>query len=620
MGLDGGFLKFTRLEPRHEPVEERIKHFNEFIAIYSDTEGREQASRCMDCGIPFCQHQCPLHNTMPDTQQYVSDGDWESAWRVLDSTNSFPEITGRICPAPCEEGCTLGLHRDAVSIKAIEKKIAEVAFSRGYVTPQPAAASTGCSVAVVGSGPAGLAAAQQLARMGHAVTVYEKMDKPGGLLRYGIPDFKLGKKVVDRRLDQLVREGVRFVLSTRVTGTDGETLEPGVHDDAESTISISALQAKYDAVVLALGAEVPRDLKLPGRELAGIHFALDFLIAQNRVNSGGGVNPVQVRGKHVVVIGGGETASDCIGTANRLGAASVTQLDYHAELPLKADLMREWPDWRHIKRTSTSQEEGCTRLFATNTVSFEGKNAVESVKTVQVKWGPGRKITPIEGTESEVKADVVLIAMGYAHPSHAIVKALGLATDKRGSIAAPVDGPEAWRTAAEGIFAAGDGRFGQSLVVNALAEGRECAAAVDKWLRDKQSEAAPQKGERSGNSCPGRPGASFFLRKEASVAWIYLLAAGILEALWAVAMKASNGFTLLIPSLITVLAMIGSVALLALAMRTLPLGTAYVVWTGIGAVGAFAAGVVMFGESLSLMRVTAAGFIVVGLIMMKASA
>ena len=202
MGLDGGFLKFTRLEPRHEPVEERIKHFNEFIAIYSDTEGREQASRCMDCGIPFCQHQCPLHNTMPDTQQYVSDGDWESAWRVLDSTNSFPEITGRICPAPCEEGCTLGLHRDAVSIKAIEKKIAEVAFSRGYVTPQPAAASTGCSVAVVGSGPAGLAAAQQLARMGHAVTVYEKMDKPGGLLRYGIPDFKLGKKVVDRRLDQ----------------------------------------------------------------------------------------------------------------------------------------------------------------------------------------------------------------------------------------------------------------------------------------------------------------------------------------------------------------------------------------------------------------------------------
>lgn len=491
MGRDGGFLKFTRLEPRHEPVEERIKHFNEFIAIYSDTEGREQASRCMDCGIPFCQHQCPLHNTMPDTQQYVSDGDWESAWRVLDSTNSFPEITGRICPAPCEEGCTLGLHRDAVSIKAIEKKIAEVAFSRGYVTPQPAAASTGCCVAVVGSGPAGLAAAQQLARMGHAVTVYEKMDKPGGLLRYGIPDFKLGKKVVDRRLDQLVREGVRFVLSTRVTGTDGETLEPGVHDDAESTISIAALQAKYDAVVLALGAEVPRDLKLPGRELSGIHFALDFLIAQNRVNSGGGVNPVQVRGKHVVVIGGGETASDCIGTANRLGAASVTQLDYHAELPLKADLMREWPDWRHIKRTSTSQEEGCTRLFATNTVSFEGKNAVESVKTVQVKWGPGRKITPIEGTESEVKADVVLIAMGYAHPSHAIVKALGLATDKRGSIAAPVDGPEAWRTAAEGIFAAGDGRFGQSLVVNALAEGRECAAAVDKWLRDKQSEAAP---------------------------------------------------------------------------------------------------------------------------------
>ena len=491
MGNPKAFLTIHRQEAGYRPVHERIDDFSEVEQTLNSSDRRTQASRCMDCGVPFCHWACPLGNKQPEWQDLLYKGRWREAFHVLEQTCDFPEFTGRICPAPCEEGCTLGLHRDAVSIKAIEKKIAEVAFSRGYVTPQPAAASTGCSVAVVGSGPAGLAAAQQLARMGHAVTVYEKMDKPGGLLRYGIPDFKLGKKVVDRRLDQLVREGVRFVLSTRVTGTDGETLEPGVHDDAESTISIAALQAKYDAVVLALGAEVPRDLKLPGRELSGIHFALDFLIAQNRVNSGGGVNPVQVRGKHVVVIGGGETASDCIGTANRLGAASVTQLDYHAELPLKADLMREWPDWRHIKRTSTSQEEGCTRLFATNTVSFEGKNAVESVKTVQVKWGPGRKITPIEGTESEVKADVVLIAMGYAHPSHAIVKALGLATDKRGSIAAPVDGPEAWRTAAEGIFAAGDGRFGQSLVVNALAEGRECAAAVDKWLRDKQSEAAP---------------------------------------------------------------------------------------------------------------------------------
>lgn len=489
MGLDKGFLKYERIEPKHEPAVIRIHHFREFISTLTDDEAHDQAARCMDCGIPFCSHGCPLHNQMPDFQQYVTDGDYQSAWEVLSQTSSFPEITGRICPALCEESCTLGIHREAVGIKSIERKIAEYAFEHGLVQPVLPFAKTGCRVAVVGSGPAGLACAQALVRAGHEVTVYEKMDKAGGLLRYGIPDFKLSKEVLDRRLDQLVREGVKFVLSTRVSaGRKDEALEAGVHDDSVDTIPIEKLSASNDAVVLALGAEVPRDLPLPGRSLKGIHFALDFLIAQNRVNAGGVPNPIDVRGKRVVVIGGGETASDCIGTANRLGAKSVTQLDYHAELPEKADLLKEWPDWRKIKRTSTSQEEGCVRLFSTSTTSFTGEDAVTGVKTVEVTWGPGRKITPVEGTEKDIPADVVLIAMGYAHPSHRLVEALGLGTDKRGSIEAPVEGRGAWRTASEGVFAAGDGRSGQSLVVNAVAEGRECARAVDAWLKELREE------------------------------------------------------------------------------------------------------------------------------------
>lgn len=491
MGLDRGFLEFDRIEPKHEPVVIRLKHFNEFIETLSDDEAYRQAARCMDCGIPFCQHACPLHNVMPDFQQYVTDGDYERAWNVLADTNNFPEITGRICPALCEEGCTLGLHRKAVGIKSVERKVAEHAFEHGLVHPVLAAEKTGCRVAVVGSGPAGLACAQQLARAGHTVTVYEKMDKAGGLLRYGIPDFKLSKEVLDRRLDQLVRAGVRFVLSTRVAGEGGSELEKGVHDWSGETVPVKKLLAENDALVLAVGAEVPRDLPLPGRELAGIHFALDFLIAQNRANAGGGTNPINVRGKNVVVIGGGETASDCIGTANRLGAKSVTQLDYHHELPEVADLMREWPDWRRIKRTSTSQEEGCVRLFSTSTTAFKGKTKLEAVETVEVKWGPGRRITPVKGTGKTIPADVVLIAMGYAHPTHTLVHTLGLTTDRRGSLETPVEGLQAWRTACEGVFAAGDGRSGQSLVVNAVAEGRQCAEAVNRWLEEKRGEAAP---------------------------------------------------------------------------------------------------------------------------------
>ncbi|MDO5532029.1 glutamate synthase subunit beta [Sutterella sp.] len=489
MGLDRGFLEFDRIEPKHEPVEVRLKHFREFISTLTDEEVYRQSARCMDCGIPFCSHSCPLHNQMPDYNQYVTEGDLDRAWEVLNSTHSFPEITGRICPGLCEEGCTLGIHRKAVGIKSIEKKLAEHAFAHGLVQPVIAKQKTGCRVAVVGSGPSGLAAAQQLCRAGHTVTVYEKMDKAGGLLRYGIPDFKLCKEVLDRRLDQLLREGVHFVLSTRITG-EGD-LENGVHDDSVRQIPISRLTAENDAVVLALGSEVPRDLPLPGRELPGIYFALDFLIAQNRANAGGVANPIDVKGKNVIVIGGGETASDCIGTANRLGAKSVTQLDYHHELPEVADLMREWPNWRRIKRTSTSQEEGCVRCFSTSTTAFEGDGRLERVKTVKVKWGPNRKITPVKGTEQEFPADVVLIAMGYAHPTHTLVKTLGLATDRRGSLTTEVEGPAAWRTAREGVFAAGDGRSGQSLVVNAISEGRRCAEAVNAWLVQKRSCAAP---------------------------------------------------------------------------------------------------------------------------------
>ncbi len=484
MGIDKGFLQFERIEPRHEPAEKRVRHFREFISTLTDEEALRQACRCMDCGIPFCSHYCPLKNLMPDIHEYVTQGDFGRAFAVLDSTSSFPEITGRICPALCEEACTLGLHRKPVGTRSIERKRAEYAFAHGLVRPVPAAQKTGLRVAVVGSGPAGLACAQQLARLGHTVTVYEKMDKAGGLLRYGIPDFKLPKEILDRRLDQLVREGVRFAASTLVTGGDAaDGLEAGVHSDALHRVSVSKLAAENDAIVLTLGAEVPRDLRIPGRGLHGVYFALDFLIAQNRTTAAGCRNPIDVRDKNVVVIGGGETASDCIGTANRLGAASVTQLDYHDELPETADLTREWPGWRRIKRTSTSQEEGCERCFSTNTTAFDGAEKLRGVHTVRVAWGPGRKITPIEGTASYVQADVALIAMGYARPTHTLVSSLGLEVDARGSLRTPVQGPRAWRTSSRGVFAAGDGRSGQSLVVHAIAEGRGCAAAVDAWLR-----------------------------------------------------------------------------------------------------------------------------------------
>lgn len=484
MGFPRGFIDFKRIEPQHEPVAERIHNFHEFIATLSDSEAKIQAGRCMDCGIPFCMHACPLHNTMPEFNQAACEGNFSKAFEILEVTNNFPEITGRICPALCEEGCTLSLTDKAVGIKSVERKIADYAFEQGLIKARRSRSPDGKKVAVVGSGPASLACAQDLARLGHNVTVYEKNDGAGGLLRFGIPDFKLSKTLIDRRVRQLEQEGVTFCLSTMV-GKASE-LEAGIYCTATNFVSAEELMEKFDAVVLCPGSEVPRDLPLEGRKLPGIYFALDFLIAQNRENCGVEPNPIDVAGKKVVVIGGGETASDCIGTSIRKGAASVTQLDYHEKLPEKVDPFDNFPYWKQKFRTSTSQEEGCTRLFACNTERFCGTDKLTGVDTCQVKWGPHRKITKLEGTEGHIDADIALIAMGYSHPASGLVKAFGLATDKRGNIAAPTDGDNAYVTSNPKVFAAGDGRRGQSLVVFALHEGKQCALAVDKYLRSSR--------------------------------------------------------------------------------------------------------------------------------------
>ena len=480
MGFLKGFIEFQRIEVAHRPITERIHDFKELIGTLRDEEAKIQAGRCMDCGIPFCMHQCPLHNDSPDFNEFVCEEQMQKAYNVLSSTNNFPEITGRICPGLCEEGCTLGIHRQPVGIKSIEKKIAEYAFSHGYVKAIKVKSRTHKHVAIVGSGPAALACAQNLNRLGHDVTIYEKNKKAGGLLRYGIPDFKLEKGILDRRIAQLELEGINFKTST-IVGSKKD-LEAGVRCDALEEVSGDELLNSYDAVVLAPGSEAPRDLKIPGRKLKNIHFALEFLIAQNLENNGDGENPINVKGKKVAVIGGGETASDCIGTAIRKGALSVVQIDYHEELPENVDLSLVWPDWRKIKRTSTSQEEGCTRLFATNTLAFEGDNKVQSLKLQKVKWGEGRHFDGIAGTESTLDVDVVLIAMGYSHPCANLAKEFKVETDKRGNIQAPTSGKNAYCTSNPKVFASGDGRKGQSLVVYAIAEGRECAKSVHEYL------------------------------------------------------------------------------------------------------------------------------------------
>jgi glutamate synthase (NADPH/NADH) small chain len=463
MGKVTGFLEIERADRDYAPVEERVRHWHEFVIPLPEKETRDQAARCMDCGIPFCHTACPVNNQIPDWNDLVYKGNWDEAARNLHSTNNFPEVTGRVCPAPCEASCTLNLDDNPVTIKTIEAAIADHALAQG-LKPEPPANQTGKKVAVIGSGPAGLACAQQLARAGHDVHVYEKHAKAGGLLRYGIPDFKMEKHYVDSRVTQMEAEGVRFHYNSHV----------GAEMPAESLLQ------DYDAVVLAGGAEKPRDIPIPGRELKGIHFAMEFLPQQNRRISGepaDGTEPILATGKHVVVIGGGDTGSDCIGTSIRQGALSVTNFEIMPQPPEKENKLLVWPDWPLKLRTSSSHEEGAERDFAVMTTKFSGEDGrVTKLHCVRVD----EKIKPIPGSDFEIAADLVLLAMGFVHPVHeGMIKSLGLALDPRGNVKADTN---AYQTSLAKVFTAGDMRRGQSLVVWAIREGRQAAHAVDKYL------------------------------------------------------------------------------------------------------------------------------------------
>ncbi len=483
MGKPTGFLEFQRLSETYEKADARVTHYAEFVPHLGDADAKTQGARCMDCGIPFCNNGCPVNNIIPDWNDLVYRGKWKEAIEVLHSTNNFPEFTSRICPAPCEEACTLNIHRTPVGIKSIERAIIDKAGENGWVVPQPAAVKTGKKVAVVGSGPAGLAAAQQLARAGHDVTVFEKNDRIGGLLRYGIPDFKLDKRLIDWRMAQMQAEGVRFVTNTLVTKT---AMPQGVVNDAKKTLSAEQLRKTFDAVVLAGGSETPRDLPVPGRELDGVHFALEFLIPQNKeVNSGdmrGRKNPINVKGKHVLVIGGGDTGSDCVGTSNRHGAASITQIELLPRPPEQENGPLVWPYWPLKLRTSSSHLEGCDRDWSIGTKAFVGENGkLKAVKAVRLEW-QGSKMVEVPGSEFEIRADYVFLAMGFLHPVGGILEAFGVAKDPRQNAGAETEGVRAYATSAKGVFAAGDMRRGQSLVVWAIREGRQCARAVDEFL------------------------------------------------------------------------------------------------------------------------------------------
>jgi glutamate synthase (NADPH/NADH) small chain len=464
MGKVTGFLEFEREDRDYAPVEERIRNYREFVLPLPEKETREQAARCMDCGIPYCHNGCPVNNQIPDWNDLVYRGNWEEAARNLFSTNNFPEVTGRVCPAPCEASCTLNIQDSPVAIKTIECAIADKAIENGWIKPELAPRKTGKKVAVVGSGPAGMACAQQLARAGHDVHVYEKFAKAGGLLRYGIPDFKMEKGIVDIRVRQMEAEGVTFHYGVHV----------GVNLAADKLLS------EYDAVALTGGAEHPRDLPIPGRELDGIHFAMDFLPQQNRRVSGeplGGVRDILAGGKHVVVIGGGDTGSDCIGTSIRQGAQSVTNFEIMPMPPERENKALTWPDWPYKLRTSSSHEEGAEREFSVLTQKFSGENG--KVKTLHCVRADD-KIKPVPGTEFEIKADLVLLAMGFVHPvQEGMLRSLGITLDPRGNARANT---EDYKTSLPKVFAAGDMRRGQSLVVWAIREGRQCAHAIDKFL------------------------------------------------------------------------------------------------------------------------------------------
>ena len=480
MGKPTGFLEYERLSEAYAPVEQRLKHYKEFVVTLSDEEAAKQGARCMDCGIPFCNNGCPVNNIIPDWNDLVYRGNWKEAIEVLHSTNNFPDFTGRICPAPCEAACTLNINTDAVGIKSIEHAIIDKAWANGWVVPQPSATKTGKKVAIVGSGPAGLAAAQQLARVGHDVTVFEKSSRIGGLLGFGIPDFKLDKSVIDRRVEQMQAEGVTF--RTQVLIGD-KNLPAGINNDATETISADQLKADFDAVILAAGSEVPRDLPVPGRELTGIHAALEFLIPQNKEVQQGIANPINVKGKHVVVIGGGDTGSDCVGTSNRHGAASVTQFELMPMPPEQENKALTWPNWPYKLRTSSSHDEGCTRDFAVATKGFvgDGQGNVKALKAVRLDWKDG-KMVEVAGSEFELPCDAAFLAMGFTNPVGSLLDAFGVEKDARANAKATTDGEGCYRTNVDKVFAAGDVRRGQSLVVWAIREGRQAAREVDAFL------------------------------------------------------------------------------------------------------------------------------------------
>jgi len=462
-----GFMKFTREGPTRRPVELRVHDWKEFYEPFPEDKLKTQGARCMDCGVPFCQsaNGCPVVNLIPEWNDLVHRGRWQDALKALHTTNNFPEFTGRLCPAPCESACVLGINADPVAIRVVEWNIIDKGFDEGWVQPILPVLRTGKTVAIVGSGPAGLAAAQQLARAGHGVTVYEKADRIGGLLRYGIPDFKMEKWVIDRRLEQMKAEGVEFKTGVTV-GKD---------------ISGEELRRRYDAVVLTMGAEQPRDLPVPGRELKGIHFAMDYLIQQNRRNAGDTITeePITAKGKKVVIIGGGDTGSDCLGTSHRQGRAEVHQFELLPEPPPQRAGSTPWPLWPMQLRTSHAHEEGCDRQWSVSTTKFSGQNGhVTKLHAHRVQFENG-KFTPIPGTDFELAVDLVLLAMGFTGPvKNGLLDSLGVKYDARGNIAADAN----YMSSVAGVFAAGDARRGQSLIVWAIAEGRKVAAGVHAYL------------------------------------------------------------------------------------------------------------------------------------------
>jgi glutamate synthase (NADPH/NADH) small chain len=483
MGKPAGFLEVDRRDRAYAPVSERVKHWNEFVEEPGSEAVSTQASRCMDCGIPFCHSGCPVNNLIPDWNDLVQQGDWQAAIQRLHETNNFPEVTGRICPAPCEAACTLNINDDPVTIKSIEAEIADRAWREGWVKPQGAPRGSGKRIAIVGSGPAGLACAQQLARMGHAPTVFERSDRVGGLLRYGIPDFKLDKSIIDRRIEQMEVEGVIFRTN----------MEVGV------TVSVARLLDDYHILVLAGGAEQPRDLPLPGREFGGVHFAMDFLTEQNKRNAGDSSDraapngEISALGKHVVVIGGGDTGSDCIGTSFRQGAASVTQLEILPQPPLHENKALTWPNWPMKLRTSPSHEEGAEREFSVLSQAFlekDGQVSALQCARSELVSGADRATTiqPIAGTEFEIRADLVLLAMGFVGPRHqGVVESAGVDVTAQGNVRATMAD---YQTSRDRIFACGDMRRGQSLVVWAIREGRDCAEAVNAFLETQETTGA----------------------------------------------------------------------------------------------------------------------------------